>query len=176
MNTVTNINDRTQFFASDDLLNELLSKKGNTDTVVNFAYTDYGGDFFDKVAIEFFTEKYQENIVWEYTSYSGKNAFLFGEVAKEFLEATDNYLLGFDNIEEYYSNKEYQQETEDFQRFLNDIEMYHGYKINPDALDYLLENRSGYYRITTQGLDYSESDLIEYCEQAGIIEKIEEPA
>lgn len=169
MNTVINLNDRTQFYASDELLNKLLSKISKDDTIVNFAYTDYGGDFFDKVAIEFFIKEYPLSIVCEDTIHSGKNAFIFGDVAKEFIEETENYLLSFDYIEDFYFDKQYQQETEDFQRFLDDIEMYDDYKINPNALDYLLENRSGYYNITTHGLDFCESELIGYCINAGII-------
>jgi len=53
----------------------------------------YGGYFFDKVCIAFFAEKFPNSIVKETTYYSGENAFIFGEVAKEFEEITANYLL-----------------------------------------------------------------------------------
>ena len=79
MKKVTNLKDTNQFYASEDLLNELKEKIKENDTIINFAYTDYGGDFFDKVCIKYFSEKYPNNIVKENTSYYGENAFIFGE-------------------------------------------------------------------------------------------------
>lgn len=172
MKQVTNLNDSRQYYASDALLEELKEKMKPLDLVYTFSYTDYGGDFMDKVFIAYFSEKFPESIVKENTSYFGENAFLFGEVAAEFIEASENYPLGFRDIEEYYLLKQSEQETEDFQRFLADIEKYHDYKVSPDALDYLTEHKGGYYNITTQGVDYSERDLIKFCEAAGIISKV----
>ena len=54
-------------FASEELKDELREKlniKGNSlgdNVVISFAYTDYGGDFLDKVAIRYFEENYPEN-------------------------------------------------------------------------------------------------------------------
>lgn len=83
-----------------------LAKSKQSDIYINFAYTDYGGDFFDRVAIAYFKENHPDNIVYESTSWNGENAYIFGEIAKEFKEATDNYLLGFEDIEDYYYEKE----------------------------------------------------------------------
>jgi hypothetical protein len=151
-------------------------KEGDADKVLNFAYTDYGGDFFDKVAIEYFEEEYPDNIVVENTMYSGKNAIVFGEPAREFAEASERYLLGFEGIEDFYYQKQYEQEREDFERFLEDMEKYNNYKASPEAINWLMENKSGYYTILPSGLDYSESDLEEELVNEGLLEKNEEMA
>jgi hypothetical protein len=83
-----------------------LAKSKQSDIYINFAYTDYGGDFFDRIAIAYFKENHPDNIVYENTYFNGENAYIFGEIAKEFKEETDNYLLGFESIEEYYFEKE----------------------------------------------------------------------
>jgi hypothetical protein len=172
---VTTMDD---LIASADLIGEAEAKmkEGDFDQVLNFAYTDYGGDFFDKVAIEFFLENYPDNIVVENTMYSGKNAIVFGEPAREFAEASERYILGFDNIEDYYYQMQYEQEREDFERFLDDMEKYNNYKVSKEALDWLLENKSGYYSILPSGLDYSESDLEEELVNEGLLEKNDEMA
>jgi hypothetical protein len=141
------------------------------DPIVAFAYTDYGGDFFDVVAIEYFQENYPQNIVVERAAYSGKNAIVFGEPAREFLEATENYLLGFDDMESFYYEKVSEVEQSDFETFLSNIQKFDGYVVKKGALNWLLENRSGYYGITTQGLDFSEKDLIERLKAEGLIKK-----
>jgi hypothetical protein len=57
---------------------------------VNFAYTDYGGDFFDKVCIEYFKENYPNNIVYEDTCYYGQNAIKYLKRNKQF-KSTKKY-------------------------------------------------------------------------------------
>lgn len=171
--TTVNLKDHSTFYGSDELVKELQSKMQPEDVVINFAYTDYGGDFFDKVAIQFFTEKHPDSIVSESTSWSGENAFIFGPVAKEFQEETERYLLGFNGIEDYYSIKQSEQETEDFKRFLDDLDK-DKYQVTENSLEKLLNERSGYYSITTQGVDYSERDLIKFCLENDIISIIED--
>jgi hypothetical protein len=56
MKQVNNLSDKTQFFASDELIDSLKSKMKEGDFIINFAFTDYGGTFFDKVMIQYFTE------------------------------------------------------------------------------------------------------------------------
>lgn len=165
-------------FASEELINELKEKTGITGNstgdvpVIAFAFTDYGGDFIDKVAIEYFEENYPENIVSENTSYFGKNAFVFGEPAERWIEETEDYPLGFDDFESYYYDKQYEAEVDGFNSFLDDLSS--DYEFDRDrVMDYLLEEKGGYYSITTQGLDYSSSDLIEELENAGEITKKE---
>jgi hypothetical protein len=84
----------------------------NSEHYVNFAYTDYGGDFFDKVCIEYFKENYPDNIVYEETCYYGQNAVIYGKVASDFLKETESYLLGFENIEEFFSELESKEKYE----------------------------------------------------------------
>lgn len=148
-----------KYFGSYDLKNELKSKIQENDFIVGFAYTDYGGDFFDKVAIEYFIENYPENTLWENTVYYGKNCFIFGEVAKEFFQQSENYLLGFENLEDFYSKMEFETMEKDFSYFLNDIKENYVFDFS-EALEYLLQEKSGYYNITPQGLDFSWDNLI----------------
>ena len=171
MNTVKNLNERSTFYASDSLIEELKEKMKEGDTVINFAFTDYGGTFFDKVCIEFFAENHSDSIVFENTGWSGQNAFLFGPVADKFLETSENYILGFDGLENYYYEKQNETERDSFEYFLSDLS---GYEIAENALDALCSEKSGHYSITTQGVDFCSSELIEYCEKNGLISKIED--
>jgi len=164
-------------FASQDLLDQIKKKLRTSKNdvkdknVIAFAYTDYGGDFFDKVAIEYFKENYPKNIVWENSGYGGQNAFVFGEPAKEYMEQTEDYPLGFEDIESYYYEKQNEQENEDFEYFLNDLKG-DDYSFDFDeVLSWLNENRGGYYSMTTQGLDFSYSDLTEELVNEGLIRK-----
>jgi hypothetical protein len=166
-------------YASDEMADELRKKlkiKGDSlanKDVISFAYTDYGGDFLDKVAIAYFSEYYPENIIKENSGWGGENAFVFGEPAKEWIETTEDYPLGFEDFESYYYEKENEQQLEDFDYFLDEISR--DYSFDKDAvLDWLLENRSGYYGITTQGLDFSWEDLTEELVNEGLIEKTDE--
>jgi hypothetical protein len=163
-----NLKDRHSFFSSDELINKLKENYTGED-IVNFAYTDYGGDFFDKVAIAFFSENYPDNIVFESTVYGGQNAFIFGDIVPEFLEVTENYLLGFDNLEEFYYQMEYKETIDGFKRFIDDMEKYNNLVLCPDGFDKLMEQRSGYYNIYPSGIDFSESELIKFCINEGIL-------
>jgi len=98
-------------YLSRELRNDIPKIKNGV--YVNFAYTDYGGDFFDKVCIEFFKERYPKYCICEDTCYYGQNMILWGKVAKEFLKETESYLLGFEDIEQFFSELEY-QEKQDF--------------------------------------------------------------
>lgn len=156
-------------FASVSLRAELLALKETAAAfpVVNFAFTDYGGSFFDKVAIEYFIAKHPGSIVFESTSWYGRNAFVFGEVAARFLEETEDYPLGFDEFEEYFCQRESEETDAGFNRFLDDLS---GYEFDRETVfSWLSEHKSGYYNITTQGLDFCESDLIEELNQNGLI-------
>jgi hypothetical protein len=166
-------------YASDEMANELREKLGiETDSlgdnyVISFAYTDYGGDFLDKVAIAYFSETYPENTIKENSGWGGENAFVFGEPAKEWIEQTQDYPLGFEDFEDFYMQKENEQEAEDFNYFLDDLNS--DYTFDREAvIDWLMENRSGYYGMTTQGLDFSWTDLTEELVNEGLIEKTDE--
>lgn len=104
--TTVNLKDRSTYYASSDLLEQLNAKIKEGDLIVNFAFTDYGGSFFDKVFIEYFLKFHPENIVSENTNWYGKNAFIFGEIVKEFIEESENYPLGFESTEEFFYEME----------------------------------------------------------------------
>jgi hypothetical protein len=139
------------------------------DEIVAFGYTDYGGSFGDKVAIEYFKENHPKNIVFEGAAYNGQNGIVFGEVAKEFLEETKDYPLGYEDMESFYYQMQNAQEEKDFKLFLSDIK--NKYTIKKEALDWLLENKSGYYSIEPNGIDFSYSELENELEKEGLIKR-----
>jgi hypothetical protein len=169
----------TDAFASGSLMEELKEKLGiETDSlgdnyVISFAYTDYGGDFMDKVAIAYFKENYPDNTLVENAGYNGENAYVFGEPAKEWIETTQDYPLGFEDIEDFYYEKTSEQENEDFNYFLDEIKGDYSFD-KDEALQWLNENRGGYFGMTTQGLDFSFEDLTNDLVNEGVIEPNEE--
>lgn len=146
---------------SDDLSN---------DYVIAFAYTDYGGDFFDKVAIAYFQKNYPKNIVVENSGYNGQNALVWGKPAEEYIEQTEDYPLGFDDIEELYYQMENEETYKSFEYYLDDLSR--DYEFDKEAvMDWLMENKSGYYSIRTDGLDFSYSSLTDELEREDLIQK-----
>lgn len=164
--------DFSMIISTPELKDSVREKISEGEEVLSFSYTDYGGDFFDKVGIEYFIENYPDNIVWEHTCYSGKNGIIFGDVVKEFKERTENYLLGFDDIESFYYEMTNEVEHENFTRFIEDLKR--DYVVSDGCMDWLINNRSGYYSVTTQGLDFCYFDLIKVLETEGLITKIED--
>jgi hypothetical protein len=166
----------TDEYASESLRDEFTEKSNIKNEniadnyVIAFAYTDYGGDFFDKVAIAYFEENYPNNIVVENSGYGGQNALVWGKPAEEFIEQTEDYPLGFEDIESYYYEKQNEAEYESFEYYLEDLSRDYTFD-KSEVLDWLMENRSGYYNMTTQGLDFSYEDLTDKLESEGLIEK-----
>lgn len=68
------------YVASESLVQE--AKDKHSDIYLNFAYSNYGGSFLDKVIISYLKEYYPENIVHERTSWNGENAFILGNLQK----------------------------------------------------------------------------------------------
>jgi hypothetical protein len=167
---VSNIDDE---IATQELKEEVKSKMKKGDAVIHFAFTDYGGDFLDKVAIEYFEENYPKNIVVENTAFSGKNAFVFGKPAQEWIEASEDYLLGFEDFESFYYEKNNEAEQEGFEYYLGELER-DGYEFDmSEVLSWLIENKGGYYNVTTQGLDYSSDEITDELLDEGLIRKEE---
>lgn len=165
MYTACNLSDRSTYFASDSLVKEAKAK--NSDCYINIAYTNYGGSFVDKCIIKFFKENYPNNIVVEPTSWNGKNAFIFGDIAKEFLASGENqfYYEGFDDF--YYSEK-YNEIVKESHYFLENV-----LKTNLDCYNALTEKVSNdtiintlidifeeQCNVLTNGVDYSEGQVI----------------
>lgn len=166
-----NLNDRTTFYASDELIEELKSKMTEGDTVLNFAYTDYGGDFFDKMIIRYFEEKHPEGIVSESTAWYGRNAFIFGALAVEMSEAIDRYLLGFGDTEEFYYMMESEERTKGIEGFVSGVDT-DKFTISDEIPDQFMEWVEGYCNILTSGLDYSESSMMEKAIETGYLTPI----
>ena len=176
------VKDLDDEFASEELLAKFRKKSGIKDTqlkkpnVIAFAYTDYGGDFMDKVVIEYFLENYPRNIVVENSAYNGKNAIVWGKPAIEWVETTEDYPFGFEDFETFYYDKVYKEEETAFSEYLYELQR-DGYELDYDeVLSWLLENKGGYYSVTTQGLDFYADDLTKELLEEGLIEKEEEYA
>lgn len=154
-NNLVDFSKEYTYVASESLVQEAKEKHSNI--YLNFCYTDYGGSFLNKVIISYFKEYYPENIVFESTSWNGENAFLFGEPSEAlyyFME--DGNLFGFDNLEEYYTEKQCLMIAEATQEYINDNELSNDlYDI---VRDWFFEN--GY--LEPNYIDYSEHDLNEY--------------
>lgn len=146
------------YVGSESLVQEAKSK--HSDIYLNFAYTNYGGSFLDKVIISYFKENYPENIVYEKTSWEGENAFIFGEPAKELYDFIKNgYILGFDCLEQYYTEMEYNMITEEAQRYINDNGL--GNELHDIVCEWLIDNS----RVEPNFVDYSEVELNEYLQK-----------
>lgn len=157
--------------ASNELKKQAIEKSGVQDLFetsfwYNFAYTDYGGTFWDKVCIAYFKQNFPDNFVFENCGWNGENGILFNtpedtNLVEDFREATENYLLGYGNLEELYTEMEWEQTKGDFKWFLDDLQR--DYFIKAGSLDFLLDNYFGYFPMYPNGLDfcysYLETDL-----------------
>lgn len=140
------------YVGSESLVREVKDK--HSDIYLNFAYTDYGGSFLDKVIISYFKEYYQENIVHEKTSWNGENAFIFGEPAKELYELIiAGNILDFYYLGQYYTEMEYGMITAEAQQYINDNGLDN--ELYDIVCDWLSENSYP----EPNYLDYSENDL-----------------
>lgn len=144
--------------ASESLVQEAKEKHSNI--YLNFSYTNYGGSFLDKVIISYFKEYYPENIVHEKTSWNGENAFVFGKPAKELynLMKVDN-VLGFDDLEDYYTEMEYNMITEEAQQYIDDN------GISNDLLDIVCEWMINNSHVEPNFVDYSEVELNDFLQK-----------
>jgi antirestriction protein len=166
-------------FASEDLIDELKEKLNlksddlKNQDVIAFAYTNYGGTTIDKYAIEYFLENYPRNIVVEETSYNGKNAFVFGKPAKEWMEQSDDYILGFNDFESFYYEKENEDFMEGINFFITDLQRYYIFNIE-EVRDSLEEKFYGYFNVDTSGLDYSHEQMEDYLKEEGLLKEPKE--
>lgn len=162
-NLVDFLNKQT-YVASESLVQK--AKYKHSDIYLNFAYTDYGGSFLDKVIISYFKEYYPENIVHEITSWNGENAFIFGEPAKELYELiiTGN-ILDFDYLGQYYTEMKYNIITDTAQQYIKDNGLDN--ELYDIVCEWLIESS----HIEPNFLDYSETDLNEYLQKNGYLEQ-----
>lgn len=162
---IVNFGDKRTYCASESLVEE--AKEKNSNFYLNFAYTNYGGTFFDKVVIAYFKENHPESIVYEETSWNGENAFIFGNAAKEFVEESNYYLLGFEDIEDFYFSLEMDMIIEaanDFYECNKDLFIIEKY----EAVDLITEYLEGYH-VEPNYVDYCESDLEAYLNGCGCL-------
>ena len=154
MKKIININGVENYCASAQLVNELTASHPD-EVVINLSYTDYGGSIVDKLLISYLLEEGSKDIIVEQTSWNGQNAFVFGETAEE-LEACiiPGYVLGFDNLAEYYCDKT----NESIHEVINELQIDESKR--ELAYDYLSENG----HLETFGLDFCESELFDFIE------------
>lgn len=159
-------------YASYDLI-EKIEKKNHKNFILNFAYTDYGGSFWDKIVIEYFKKNHPNNILYESTYYNGQNALIFGDIAKDFFNQSQDYFLQFENIENFYCEMESNQYLEDFKYFIENIKNDYLFNYNV-VLNYLIGNKIGEYNILSNMIDYSFEDLIKELLKENLIFNLEE--
>lgn len=146
------------YVGSESLVQEVKDK--HSDIYLNFAYTDYGGSFLDKVIISYFKEYYQENIVHEKTSWNGENAFIFGEPAKELYELIiAGNILDFYYLGQYYTETKYNIIADTAQQYINDNGLDN--ELYDIVCDWLSENSYS----EPNYLDYSENDLNDFLQK-----------
>lgn len=156
-NNLVDFSNKQTYVASESLVQE--AKDKHSDIYLNFAYTDYGGSFLDKVIISYFKEYYPENIVHEKTSWNGENAFIFGEPAKELYNLMKvNNVSGFDDLEDYYTEMEYNMITEEAQQYIKDNGL--GNELYDIVSEWLIENSH-----VVNFVYYSEVELNEYLQE-----------
>jgi hypothetical protein len=63
----------------------------NDDILIHFIYSDYGGDYLDRVAIKYFSQKKYQNCFRVYNIFGGgKSGLLWGTVASRFFQKFRN--------------------------------------------------------------------------------------
>ena len=155
-------------FASPELRQKAreLAEKHGVDVLLNCAYTDYGGDFLDRVYIEHFRRNEPDRIVWEPTGWSGENAFIALR-PDEWQEHSQYPLVG--DTEDTYTELEAQLYAEMADSVIENLE-FEGYEFDKEKVrDWIQRNAYGYYRLYPNFVDYSESEVFGELEKAGLI-------
>jgi len=176
---MSTLNPNIGLCASKELENEAIERSNEKNCIesgnyLNFAYTDYGGDFLDIVFIDYFLSHYPENIVVEDTGYSGRNAIVFNteknpDLIDRYTNETEDYLLGFEDVEEFHSEKESEAFLE-FVEFFIEQELTGDFIFDREKVEeWLHEERYGYFAITTQGIDCNTRQLIDDLFNANLI-------
>ena len=140
----------------------------DNDIIVNFAYTDYGGDYFDRVVIDYFIEETRQdkkvNFLWHKTAYYGKNAIIYGKLAENFWNDTQNYILGYEGLEDYYFKSQYKIQNEETKNFLNEVK-YNDLELTEETKDlcfpYLLEYFEDKSILSSGSIDFCYSEAEE---------------
>ena len=156
------LKDKRTFYASNSLLEKVRLLRD--ETILFLGYTDYGGTFLEKVLISYLMDHHNEDIIYEQTDrWHGYNCFVKGQTAKELfeLDSIDNIFHKYEKFEDYYFQKEKQEEESFFSDFVECNE-----KIEIDnkelAKGMLLEQFSGQFKFETFGLDVNEEIINEF--------------
>ena len=153
--TICDLNNTDTFIASSELVAEAKAK--NAKQYVNIAYSNYGGTFLDKVLISFIENDHPNNIVSENSAWNGKNAFIFGNILQQLIEDTNDYLLKFETLEEYFCEME-QKEYDEYINILIDEGVINNVRYERDFAKQYLEEHAN---ISTIGVDVNVDDLVE---------------
>lgn len=141
-----------QCYASDSLKEKVLELCPNGEKFINLAYTDYGGTFVEKVFIQYMKDNHPEFIIYESTFWFGENAIVFGKIVTDIIESTKSYLFGFENLEDYFNEKEWEEQIKAAEQYINENDI-------PEEKKELVFDYFRECLVETFGVDYSENDL-----------------
>lgn len=143
-------------YASDSLIDEAIENE--SELYINLAYTNYGGSLIDKYLIVYLIEKQSQDIVYETTSWSGVNALVFGETAKEIKGCMDNgCILGYDDFQEYFYSKENEERSIAASGYIDNNDI-------PKSKHQVVYDFFDNCTVEPFGVDYCETDLKELLE------------
>jgi len=176
---MSTLNPNSGFYASPALEREAIERSTEKNCIesgnyLNFAYTNYGGYFLDVVFMDYFLENYPENIVIENTIYFGRNAIVFNtdknpDLIDCFTIETEDYILSFEDVEEFYTEKELEVFL-DFVKVFIEEELIGEFIFDREKVNEWLHNeRYGYFEITTQGIDCNTQQLVDDLIDANLI-------
>ncbi len=156
--------EKNQVFASRELKDQILElmAEKNSNLVINFSYTDYGGTFFDKVVSKFFQQKRElENEIdylVENTIYFGENFWL---INPELVAEMDENEIEFEGLEEFY----YQCEAEEVEEYVNYfLEEHPQIELDSFEKQRLKEYIENNCTFNVQGVDFAEYAVEEFVE------------
>lgn len=148
--------NKTDCYATEDLLEKVSSKYPLFDKYIAISYTDYGGTYLEKIFIQYLKETHPNNIIVENTVYFGENAIVFGYIVDDIIEASKDYTLGYEDFEDYYYGKEISDLGKAAIQFIKEN------NIPEDQEEFIYDYFRDVATMQTFGVDYSESDLERY--------------
>lgn len=159
MKTITSFEEKCfslwgekQCYASDSLKERVLELCPNGEKYINLAYTDYGGTFVEKAFIKYMEDNHPESIIYENTAWFGKNVIVFGEIVFDIIESTESYILGFENFEDYFCERELDERMKAAEQYIDENDI-------PEEKKELVFDYFGECLVETFGVDYNETDL-----------------
>ena len=151
-------------FGSDELKDKvketLLDSKSKN--YVNLAFTDYGGTYFDKVMIAYLEKKYMQSndFFVEDTFHFGKNCYVTGSLAQEIIKETETYLLGFEEVEEFFYEFEYLELYDTVDNYLKNKPLCVDNDTKHSIINEIIDNGFVYIEETQVFLDEDKIDAL----------------